>query len=227
MAREDTGGAAPVQMRRQPGVRRLQSKRITVARFSDRSILGGTRTWLKHAEARTMKNSSFTILAIDDSEDDQLLITRGFRQNGVTCPINWVQSGAEAIAYLKGEGKFSDRSRFAYPSFVMTDLRMPNGDGFSVLQHLKSTPEWAVIPTLVFTASADLDDIKRSYMLGAGSYIVKPNDFEEMRNLLQVFYSYWMVCETPQTDAGGKRVDTISKGKLGERFVNQSDNEEA
>ena len=174
-----------------------------------------------------MKTKNFTILAIDDSVNDQQLITRAFRQNGVTCPINWVGSGEEAIAYLLGEGKFSDRSRFAYPSFVMTDLKMPRGDGFSVLLHLKSTPEWAVIPTVVFSASDDLDDIKRSYMLGAGSYIVKPTDFAEMQECLRVFYDYWMWCEIPATDDTGKRLHTDSKGKLGERFLNQGDNEVA
>jgi len=172
-----------------------------------------------------MKTKDITLLAIDDSEADQLLITRAFRLNGVTCIINWASSGTEAIAYLKGEGKFSDRSQFPYPTFIMTDLKMPHGDGFSVLQHLKSTPEWAVIPTIVFSASADLDDIKRSYMLGAGSYLVKPGDFTEMRRVLKVFYDYWLECETPETDESGKRVETESKGKLGERFVNQGDNE--
>jgi CheY-like chemotaxis protein len=172
-----------------------------------------------------MKTKYITILAIDDSEDDQALITRAFRMNGVTCPINWASSGEEAIAYLKGDGQFSDRSRFPYPTFIMTDLKMPGGDGFSVLQHLKSTPEWAVIPTVVFTASADLDDIKRSYMLGAGSYLVKPGGFDEMRRLIKVFYDYWMVCETPETDASGKRLDTDSRGKLGERFLNQGNND--
>jgi len=172
-----------------------------------------------------MKNANFTILAVDDEPNDQLLITRAFRKNGVTCPIHWVSSGNEAVAYLKGEEKFSNRKEFAYPSFVMTDLKMPNGDGFSVLQHLKSTPESAVIPTMVFTSSKDLDDIKRSYMLGAGSYIVKPTDYEKMRHLLGVFYAYWMECETPQTDAGGKRLRTDSEGKLGERFGNQHNND--
>lgn len=172
-----------------------------------------------------MKNLKFTILAVDDDQNDQLLITRAFRKNGVVCPIHWVSSGNEAISYLKGEGEFADRDKYAYPSFVMTDLKMPLGDGFCVLQHLKSTPEWAVIPTMVFTSSRDLDDIKRSYMLGAGSYIVKPSDHEEMRKVLGVFYAYWMACETPQTDGGGKRLDTDSEGKLGERFGNQDNNE--
>jgi CheY-like chemotaxis protein len=173
-----------------------------------------------------MKTKNITILAIDDSPEDQELITRAFRLNGVTCPINWAGSGDEAIAYLQGDGQFSDRDRFPYPTFIMTDLKMPNGDGFSVLQHLKSKPEWAVIPTVVFSGSADLDDIKRSYMLGAGSYLVKRGDFSEMRRLLNVFYDYWLECETPATDESGKQLATKSKGKLGERFVNQGDNKE-
>jgi len=174
-----------------------------------------------------MKTKNITILAIDDSKDDQELITRAFRENGVTCPINWVDCGEEAIAYLKGEGQFSDRSRFAYPSFVMTDLKMPRGDGFSVLQYLRSTPEWAIIPTVVFSASADLDDIKRSYMLGAGSYLVKPTDFAVLREFLKALYSYWLWVETPATDATGKRLHTESEGKLGERFLHQDDNDVA
>ena len=174
-----------------------------------------------------MKNKNITILAIDDSSSDQELITHAFRKNGVTCPINWVCCGDDAISYLKGEGQFSDRSRFAYPSFVMTDLKMPNGDGFSVLQHLRSKPEWAVIPVVVFSASADLDDIKRAYMLGAGSYIVKPTEYDKLRECLRIFYDYWMLCEIPEMDSTGKRLKTDSSGKLGARFLNQGDNEVA
>ncbi len=35
----------------------------------------------------------------------------------------------------------------------MTDLKMPQADGFAVLQHLKGNPEWAIIPSVVFTSS--------------------------------------------------------------------------
>ncbi|MEO6035012.1 MAG: response regulator [Verrucomicrobiota bacterium] len=171
-----------------------------------------------------MKNKNFTILAVDDDINDQTLITKAFRQIGVTCPIHWVFGGDEAISYLMGEGKFSDRAAFAYPSFIMTDLKMQFGDGFTVLQHLKQNPAWAVIPTLVFSSSGDLDDIKRSYTLGAGSYIIKPSNFEKMRDILKIFFAYWMACETPQTDPDGRRVDTNNEGKLGQRFVNQNDN---
>lgn len=182
---------------------------------------------LFRSQVHKMKTKDITILSVDDSSDDQLLISRAFKANGVTRPIVWVSSGEEAIAYLKGAGRFSDRALFPYPSFIMTDLKMPKGDGFSVLQHLKSTPEWAVIPTVVFSASEDLDDIKRAYMLGAGSYIIKPPTFAGMRECLRVFYDYWMWCETPAIDSTGKRLPTDSKGKLGERFLNQHNNDEA
>ena len=67
----------------------------------------------------------------------------------------------------------------------MMDLKMPRADGFTVLQHLKQNPEWAIIPTVVFSTSSDLDDIKKSYMLGASSYHVKPTTMEELRKHLK------------------------------------------
>src|SRR5436189_1162555 len=134
---------------------------------------------------------SVTILAVDDSADDQDLIKEAFKQNGVAGPIHWASGGEEAIAYLNGEGPFSDRSRFPFPSIIMTDLKMPNGDGFSVLQHLKAPSDFGVVPAVVFTSSVDPDDIKKSYMLGAVSYITKPQSFAEIRECLRVFCDYW------------------------------------
>src|SRR5687767_3902960 len=98
-----------------------------------------------------MRKYYATILVADDNESDRLFIERGFRQIGVEGPIHLVRSGDEAIAYMKGEGLYSDRGRFAYPSFVMTDLKMPQGDGFAVLDFLKRNPAWAIIPTVVLS----------------------------------------------------------------------------
>jgi hypothetical protein len=36
----------------------------------------------------------------------------------VTDPIHLVDNGLEAIPYMKGEGKYSDRNKFAYPTFI-------------------------------------------------------------------------------------------------------------
>src|SRR5688500_4207316 len=133
-----------------------------------------------------MKKYYATILVVEDDRNDQILIERAFRKIGVTDPIQVVADGAEAIAYMMGEGKYSDREKFAYPTFVVTDLKMPKADGFAVLEFLKGNPQWSVIPTIVLTASSDVDDIKKAYMLGASSYHVKPHAPEELQNLWAV-----------------------------------------
>lgn len=165
-----------------------------------------------------MKKYHATILVVEDNSSDQLILHEAFKANGVTAPVHTVSSGEEAIAYMKGEGKFSDRQKFSYPTFVLTDLKMPNGDGFTVLEFLKSNPEWKIIPTVVLTASADPDDIKKSYMLGASSYHVKPVDFGKCCKFLEALHAYWMLCEVPEVDSAGKLIITDAVGKLGERI---------
>jgi CheY-like chemotaxis protein len=166
-----------------------------------------------------MKKYFATILVVEDDENDQWLIERALRAAGVASPIHVARDGAEAIAYMMGEGKFADRQKFAYPTFVMTDLKMPKADGFNVLEFLRGNPEWAIIPTVVFTSSCDRDDIKKAYMLGASSYHIKPHDPAQLRQLLATLNAYWMTCEVPEVDQTGKQLETNSEGKLGERYT--------
>ena len=166
-----------------------------------------------------MKNYHATLMVVDDDPDDLFLIERAFRAIGVTGPIHTINGGLEAIAYMKGEGKYSDRIAYTYPTFITTDLKMPQADGFAVLEHLRNNPEWAVIPTVVLTSSHDLDDIKKAYMLGCSSYHVKPGTTDGLRAQLKVLHDYWLTCEVPQVDTNGRQVRTDSAGKLGERFA--------
>jgi PAS domain S-box-containing protein len=157
-------------------------------------------------------------MVVDDDPNDLMLIEMAFRAIGVKDPIHTINGGLEAIAYMMGKGKYSDRSVYAYPTFITTDLKMPGADGFAVLEHLKNNPEWAVIPTVVLTGSADLDDIKKAYMLGASSYHVKPSAPDGLRKVLLALNNYWLTCEVPEVDSTGRQLRTNSAGKLGERF---------
>lgn len=170
-----------------------------------------------------MRTTHPTILIVEDDLNDQHLLIRGFKKVGMTGPIHVVNNGSEAIAYMMGEGKFSDRTKYPYPTFIITDLKMPNGDGFSVFEFLKGNPTWAVIPTVVFSASNDLDDIKKAYMLGASSYHVKPVSNDALNHQLLVLHAYWMTCEVPEVDSTGKQRRTNSEGKLGQRFAQEGD----
>ncbi|MFN7141163.1 MAG: response regulator [Limisphaerales bacterium] len=144
------------------------------------------------------------------------MIERAFRKNGVTDDIHLLSGGAEAIAYLEGQSKFADRAKFQFPSIVITDLKMPALDGFSVLKHIKGNPEWAVIPTIMLSASADTDDIKKAYFFGANSFFSKPATTADLQALLRRLYDYWIQVEVPQTDESGKMFKTESAGKIAE-----------
>jgi CheY-like chemotaxis protein len=166
-----------------------------------------------------MKRQIFTILLVDDDEMDLMFIEKAFRSIGVKDPIQQARDGAEAVAYLKGEGKFADREKYEFPSMIMIDLKMPRENGFHVLEVVKNHPHWSIIPHVVLSASSDEDDIKKSYMLGAMSYLVKPAEPKDLKELLKKFHEYWELCEVPRVDESGRQLRTESFGRSGERFA--------
>ena len=165
-----------------------------------------------------MHRPKFTILVAEDDPNDRFLVQRAIEANGVPAELRLVTCEEEAIAYLKGERPFADREQHQYPSILITDLKMPRGDGLSILAFLKSTPQSAIIHTVVLSASGDLDDIKKTYMMGATAFIIKPLKYDELERIIKCLVDFWMLCEVPQIDDAGKRLRTESEGKLGERF---------
>ena len=109
------------------------------------------------------KDVEYPFLIIEDDENDILLIKRALRKNGLSLPIQIVRNGEEAVAYLKGVGEFSNRINFPFPSFIMTDLKMPISGGFEVLAWLKSHPECSVVPVIVLSSSTQEKDIKTAW----------------------------------------------------------------
>ena len=158
------------------------------------------------------------ILIVDDDLDARDLMLLALERLGIASRACCVNSGNEAVAYLQGEGVFADRERFPYPSLLVTDLKMPDGDGFRLLEQLRSMPRYRVVPTIVLSTSSDPDDIRKAYMLGATSYFVKPSGFAALERLLKLLYETWLLTEIPAIDATGRHLDTSSAGKLGARF---------
>ncbi len=55
------------------------------------------------------------ILLAEDDEDYVLLIQQAFVKAHVPNPLHVVSSGKEAMAYLKGEGKYANRAEYPLP----------------------------------------------------------------------------------------------------------------
>ena len=131
------------------------------------------------------------ILMIEDSPEDVHLSSKALMRAKVDNPIVTVGHGYEAIEYLQGTGKYTNREEFPLPCFILLDLKMPRMNGLEFLSWVQKTPEFRRIPTIVFTTSAREEDIKAAYERGAHSFITKPLDFMELVKLIRAGHSYW------------------------------------
>ncbi len=164
-----------------------------------------------------MKKSHPIILMVDDDPDGLFFLKSAFAAAGISSVIQTVNGGHAAIAYVRGEGEYSDRGIYPFPDFVITDLKMPGVDGFDVLRFLKKNPLTVTLPVVVFSGSQDNYDIRKSYLLGASSYHVKPGSVEALRALARGLLGYWTLCDFPEVDDSGVQVGTDSSHKLGEQ----------
>lgn len=138
-----------------------------------------------------------SILLIEDSPDDALLVQRAFRKSGGEARIRVLDNGEKALAYLAGEGDYADRVRFPLPDLMLLDLKLPRLSGFEVLEWLRGQPGLKRLPVVILTGSREAADVDRAADLGANSYLVKPVGFEALLNLVQAFQSYWKLNEWP------------------------------
>ncbi|OLE97298.1 MAG: hypothetical protein AUG75_09945 [Cyanobacteria bacterium 13_1_20CM_4_61_6] len=132
------------------------------------------------------------ILLVEDRADDIKVIQRALLKAAIYNPLIVVHDGEEALAYLDGNGKFSDRKLFPLPDLILLDLKMPRLDGFEVLAEMRKRPALKAIRVIVLTSSEDIYDVNRAYELGASSFLVKPHEFENYTNLVQTLQRFWL-----------------------------------
>ncbi len=120
------------------------------------------------------------ILLVDDDENDVELMRRAFQSAKFPGPVRVVRQGEAAIAYLSGEGAYSDRGQFPLPAVMLLDLNMPKKNGFDVLAWLNTQPGLNRLMVIVLTASRRPEDADRAYDLGAKAFLVKPDNFNDL-----------------------------------------------
>lgn len=137
--------------------------------------------------------SDCTILLVEDNPDDALLIRRAFKKANLVNPLQLVDDGDKAIAYLSRAAPYDDRTRYPLPVLVLLDLKLPRRSGFEVLQWARSPQGIKRLPIVVLTSSGETVDINTAYDLGANSYLVKPVGFDALFDMVKILQPYWLI----------------------------------
>jgi CheY-like chemotaxis protein len=138
-----------------------------------------------------MPLSERLILLVDDSADDVFLFKRTLAKAHLKNPVQAVANVDEAICYLEGKAAYADRSLFPVPSIVLIDLQMPEKNGFQLLTWLRDRVQFRNLHVIVVSGINRMQDVNRAYQLGASSFLIKPVNVEDLRNLTRAFPAHW------------------------------------
>lgn len=115
------------------------------------------------------------ILIVDDEPVWLKVLTQLLQMKGYT--VKEAASGADALNTLKSYE----------PDLILLDVRMPDMNGFDLLDHIKKLPKLASKPVVFVSAMDDFHAKKVARELGAADYILKPIDETEVNNVLEKY----------------------------------------
>lgn len=110
-------------------------------------------------------------LTVDDSKTIREMVSFTLKNNGFE--VIEAEDGKHALQVLQGKDV----------NVIITDLNMPNMDGFQLIQALRSDPKYKFTPILMLTTEGDATKKEQGKQAGATGWIVKPFNPEK---LLQV-----------------------------------------
>jgi CheY-like chemotaxis protein len=135
------------------------------------------------------------ILLVEDNEDDAALAIRAFHKHQPSREIHVAEDGVVALEYLFGkDGGDGERP---LPKVVLLDLKLPRLDGFQVLERIRQEPRTRLLPVVMLTTSLEDEDVRRSYSLGANSYVRKPVSFSDFLTAAKQLDDYWLALNEP------------------------------
>jgi len=118
------------------------------------------------------------ILVVDDSATVRKFAAVSLRMQGFT--VVTACDGMDALEKIPAQKI----------DLVITDLNMPNMDGFELIKALRETPQYHELPVIILTSLADEASRSRGATLGVGSFLVKPFSLEKIQYEVSKYLSW-------------------------------------
>src|SRR5574338_1602679 len=108
------------------------------------------------------------VLLIDDEQFYFKLLQKALKE--AEYKLEYAKTGGEGLAKIP----------VFEPEMLIVDLKLPELDGFQILERLRRDPKFSYIPVIVITSKDELSEKLKAFELGADDYLVKPFQPEEL-----------------------------------------------
>lgn len=131
-----------------------------------------------------------TVLVVDDSSGDRLVIRRAFERTRRDVKLIELIDGDELMNYIERKIPFKDLVLYPDPDLILLDINMRRLDGKQALRALRAKEKFASVPVVMLTTSSREQDINESYEAGGTDYITKPENFKDFMKAITDVCSY-------------------------------------
>jgi two-component system, response regulator len=144
-----------------------------------------------------MQRKIVEVLLVEDNLQDAQLIIQSLKDYYPGIAITAVEDGAGALDCLFGTGPYTNKGPFT-PHLILLDLSIPKVSGLELLRVIRAYARTRLIPVVILSASPEEHKVLESYKLGVNSYLVKPREIEQFRQVVRQIGAYWMNVSMPQ-----------------------------
>jgi len=113
------------------------------------------------------------VLVVDDDRDIVRALNLRLRQAGYT--VSTAYDGYEAVRAARAER----------PDLILLDIKLPAGDGFSVMARLRESSDTSHIPVVFLTANPQTSNWQSALEMGAVDFIPKPYEGKELLRVVK------------------------------------------
>ncbi len=132
------------------------------------------------------------ILYAEDNVTDAAFFSRCLRLTDPTIRCVHQENGSLTRDYLLhciNEGA-------DLPTIVVLDIKMPGMSGLDVLEFIRKSDELGHLPVLILSASSEDRDLRRAYRYHANAYLVKPERYNKLKELVEAILVFWLQYNT-------------------------------
>ena len=124
-----------------------------------------------------MADHEIHILLAEDDVDDCLFFKEALAEIPITTRLTSVPNGEELMQLLN--------ETELLPDILFLDLNMPRKNGYTCLLEIKESEKLKRLPVITLSTSFEDDLVNLVYKNGAQYYIRKPNNFFQLKHLIQ------------------------------------------